>query len=119
MSLQPSGSLIIESSTLALTAGSQQLVDIGGLSVQAQDSFAVVDGVTMIPGGPGTTISGKFASLESGGKTLDVGSGRFAIPPALANRTAGLESFVGGQRSGVEGSLLLMFGGWIICVMIN
>ena len=60
--------------------------------MQAESSFAVVDGVTVDPGAVGATVGRSVVSLELGGKTLDVvGNGRFAMPTALANGTAGLQ----------------------------
>ena len=44
--------------------------------------------------------------LEAGGSTLDVGTRRFAIPTGVANGTAGLLVFEGGQGKCVEVSLI-------------
>ncbi len=122
LSLQPSGTLIVESSTLALSASQlpvPSIDDIDGYSVQEESSFAVVDGVTLTLGDPGATIAGSVVSPESGGKTLDVGSGRFAIPTGLANGTAGLLTFEGGQKRGVEVHLLLIFGTLGLMLLLN
>ena len=118
VSLQTTGSLIVGSDTRALAAPSSSMVNIDGFSVQAQASLAVMDGVAMTPGGPGVTVTGNVVSLESGGKTLDVGSGRFAIPTGFVNGTAGLQVFEGGQKTGIEVSLLLIFGAWIFSVLM-
>ena len=75
---------------------------------QLQGSAIVVNGVTLVPGGPGSTIDGELVSLESGdGETLDVGSGKFAMPTWTGNASVGLQSFVGGQ-GGREGVSLFM-----------
>ena len=86
--------------------------DVDGLSVQAQpqSSLAVIDGVTLTAGEPGITISGSLVSLESEGKTLDVGTGRFAMPTAAMNATAGVQAFQGGQRKGFEVPKIFVFG---------
>ncbi len=88
------------------------IYDVDGFSVQAQpeSSFAVVDGVTLTPGGLGVTISGNLVSLEPGGNTLDVGTGRFAMPTAAVNATAGVQAFRGGQRKTFEVPSILIFG---------
>ena len=46
----------------------------------APSSAVLIDGATLRPGAPGVTISGKVVGLESGGSTLDIGTGRFALP---------------------------------------
>ena len=93
--------------------------DIDGYTIQPKpqpSSFAIVDGVTLSAGGPGTSISGSLVSLESGGKTLDIGTGRFAMPTAAAgvgnvNGTASrVQAFMGGQRRRCEVSGVLMAG---------
>ena len=86
--------------------------DVDGFSVQAQlqSSLAVVDGVTLTPGGLGVTISGNIVSLEPGGNTLDVGTGRFAMPTAAVNATASVQAFQGGQRKSFQVPSILIFG---------
>ena len=107
ISLQPSGTLIMGSSTVNLLTGSGTALlpdpgappagayDLGGLSVQVQpqSSFAVVDGVTLSAGGPGFSISGSLVSLEPGGKTLDVGTARFAMPTEAADASYDVDGF--------------------------
>ena len=113
VSLQPSGTLIVGSNSFALPTPSMSDYDIDGFSVQAESSFAVVDGVTVDPGAAGVTIGGSVVSLEIGGKTLDVGSGRFAMPTASLNGTAGLQTFHGGQGKGRTLSVRKILGAWI------
>ena len=91
---------------------------------QPQSSLAVVDGVTLSAGGPGISISGTLIILESGGKTLDIGTGRFAMPTAAAagngNGTAsGVQAFQGGARKTFEVNEFLVFGmvGWVMYVI--
>lgn len=88
------------------------IYDVDGLNVpaQPQSSIAVVDGVTLIPGGHGISISGNLVSLESGGNTLDVGTGHFAMPTAAINATAGVQAFLGGQGKNFEVSGILILG---------
>ena len=101
ISLQSSGTLILGSSTVDLFSmtgsGTAPLpdpslppsttYDIDGLGVQIQPqaSLAVVDGATLSAGVPGITVLGNLVSLESGGKTLDVGTARFAMPTGVAD----------------------------------
>ena len=91
--------------------------NIDGFSIQSQpqpeSSFAVVDGVTLSAGGPGVSISGSLVSLESGGKTLDIGTGRFAMATGGANgngTASGVQAFTGGQGRRFEVSCVLMAG---------
>ena len=103
VSLQPSGTLVVGSDSFALPTPSMSIYDIGGLSVQAGSSFAVVDGVKVSPGAVGVTAGDSAVGLESGGKTLDVGSSRFAMPTGSVTGPGGLQVFQGGQgRGGVH-----------------
>lgn len=115
VTLRPSGTLIVGSSTIPLLApqtDSPTLLDIDGFRVQAQSSFAIVDGMTISPGAPGTTVDGENVSLEAGGVTLDLGTGHFALPTGSVYKSAGVVAFEGGQGKVVEVSLvvLLSFG---------
>ena len=108
ISLQSSGALIMGSSTVDLwtaesgtamlpdpSAPASATYDIDGLGVQIEphSSFAVVNGATLGAGGPGVTISGSLISLELGGKTLDVGTERFAMPTEVADATYDVDGF--------------------------
>lgn len=108
ISLQPSGTLIVGSSTIPLLPSSSSLLNIDRLSVEAQSSFAIVDGVTISSGAPGVTIDGSVVSLEAGGATLDVGTGHFAMPTGVSNGSNGLLAFEGGQGREVEVPLLFL-----------
>ena len=112
VSLGPNGALQIGSSTIHLlpsSASSNTTID--GLDIKAQSSFIVVDGVTLSPAAPGVTISGERVSLEAGGKTVDVGTGRFAVPtPTTTGDGVGVQAFAGGQAKGLELSMFLICG---------
>ena len=101
ISLQPSGTLVIGSSTISLSIPSQSPSDItiDGFDVKAQSSFIVVDGSTLSAADPGITISGKIVSLEAGGKTLDIGTGHFVLPTRGARNgsSVDVQAFTGGQ----------------------
>lgn len=118
VSLQPSGTLVTGSDSFALPTPSMSIYDIGGLSVQAGPSFAVVGGVTVSPGAVGVTIGGSAVSLEPGGKSLDVGSGRFAMPTGSNTGTSGLQVFQGGQGRGWSLSIQVILGAWIFVIVM-
>ena len=71
--------------------------NVNGMIVQAQQSAVVINGISLTPGGPGTTINGSSVSLESSG-TLDIGTGRFAIPTGSVDDTSILQTFEGAQE---------------------
>ena len=98
--------------TAAAAATEASTYNINGFSVQPQpqSSYAVVDGVTLTAGENAISISGNLVSLESGGNTLDIGTGRFAIPTAGVNATGGVQAFQGGQGKRFEVPCILMFG---------
>lgn len=96
--LQPSGTLTLGSSTIPLLASqtdSPPVLNINGFSVEAQSSLAIVDGVTIRLGAPDVTVDGNNVSLEAGGSTLAVGTGRFAMPTGVTNGSAGFLIFEG------------------------
>ena len=89
VSLGRDRSLDIGTSHFALPPAAQETTPrngfkLNGLTVQARQSPVVVNGVTLTPGEPGTTINGSSVSLEPSG-TLDIGTGRFAIPTGPVN----------------------------------
>ena len=101
LSLEQDRTLDIGTSHFALPSAAQETPPIGfkldGMAVQARQSAVVVNGVTLTPGGPGTTINGSSVSLEAGG-TLDIGTGRFAIPTGPVNGTSFSQTFEGAQE---------------------
>ena len=123
ISLQPSGTLILASSTILLLASqtaAPPVQNIDGFSVEAQSSLAIVDGVTIRPGAPDVTVDGHNVSLEAGGSTLDVGTGRFAMATGVANGSAGLLIFEGGGRAaGVSliSVLICCIGGSLVLIV--
>lgn len=111
ISVQPSGTLIVGSSTIALLSGIPQPtfpsdVNIDGFDVTV--GSAVVDGVRITPGAAGVTVSGKLVSLDTGGSTLAIGTGRFALP--TRTRSVNVQAFTGGQSQGLRSSLSLVCG---------
>ena len=111
ISLDPSGTLLLGSSTIPLLLPSPTAfaaaTTIDGFAIQAEPSFAVVDGITVSAAASGVVVSGQTVSLESGGKRLDVGTGSFALPTG-GNGVGGVQAFEGGQgkRGGVSGWVL-------------
>lgn len=112
ISVQPSSTLVVGSSTILLSSipqpTSPPYVNIDGFDVEVESiSAAVIDGVRITPGAAGVTISGKLVSLETGGSTLDIGTGHFALP----TRTDGpinVQAFTGGgQTKRLRSSLFL------------
>ena len=101
ISLQPSSTLVVGSSTPALLTPESAFpsaTSIDGFDIKIAPSLAVVgDTVTLRPGAAGVTISGKVVSLENGGSTLDIGTGRFALPTA-ANSSLNFQVFTGGGQ---------------------
>ena len=114
ISLEPSGTLVVGSSTIPLlpqiTFASD--VNVDGFDVVPHSSFAVVDGVTVNAAAAGVTVSGKVISLEAGGATLDIGTGHFALPTPVgaANGSVNVQAFTGEQSKGLEVSLYLVWG---------
>ena len=115
ISLRPSGTLLIGSSTIPLFPTQiPSDINIDGFNINAQSSFVVVDRVTLSAAAASVTISGTLVSLEAGGATLDIGTGRFALPTATlgaANGSVNVQAFTGGEgRKGTELSLALICG---------
>lgn len=115
ISLQPSGNLILGSSTIPLLTPQATFssdINIDGFNVKAGSSFDIVDGITLSAGAAGITISSQVVSLEAGGSTLDIGTGRFALPTptGAANDSVNVQAFTGGQSKELKLSLSLVCG---------
>ena len=119
ISLQSSGTLVVGSSTIPLlTSQALPNVIIDGFDVEAESSLVVVDGTTVSAAAAGVTISGQIVSLEAGGATLDIGTGRFALPTGVASGSVDVQGFTGGQRKGLEVSFASMCGVYGIFVLL-
>ncbi|MCJ1263802.1 hypothetical protein MMC22_003672 [Lobaria immixta] len=118
ISLASSGALIIGSSSINL-AGQQSALNVftaGGLIFTAESSAVVVDGTTLLPGGPAVTISGTPISLKAGKDSgvLVIGTSSISLPPYSSTPkifTVGSLTFTA-QSSGVviDGSTLVPGG---------
>lgn len=118
ISLAPSGVLVIGASSINLPAESiaSDVFTAGGLTFTSESSAVIVDGTTLLPGGPGATISGTPISLKAGkdSEILVIGTATINLPA----RTSAPNAFtVGGlkftaQPSGVviDGSTLVPGG---------
>lgn len=121
VSLEPSGNLVIGSSTTPLlTSPVSAGVNINGFDVQAHSSLVVVDGVTLNVAASSVVVSGTAVSLEAGGATLDIGTGRFALPTpmGMTNGSINVQAFTGGQSKGLDGSLSLICGVFATLVLL-
>lgn len=112
--------LIIGTSTINVptpTAAANRFT-IGDLTFTAQSSGIIIDGFTLVPGGPGATISGTPVSLETGGRNLLAGSRILLLPTGLPTATGlitgSAQPFEGGQGENVKPPNLLGLAGLII-----
>ena len=99
VSLEPSGILDVGTGRIHLPAtptAFSSVFTVAGLTVQAEASAVLANGVPLQPGDQGTTVNGHSVSLEQG-KTLDVDSGRFPVPTGSENGTASVQAFKGAQ----------------------
>ena len=120
VSLERDRTLDIGTSHFALPPAAQETPPTGfklnGMSVQAQQSAVVINGITLTPGGPGTTINGSSVSVEPSG-TLDIGNGRFAIPMGQVNGTSILKTFEGAQEKAHRTPLLFYLAAIIVSIL--
>ena len=121
ISLRPSNTLLIGSSTIPLfPTHIPSDINLDGFDINSQSSFVVVDGVTLSAAAAAVTISGTLVSLEAGGATLDIGTRRFALPTATlgaANGSVNVQAFTGGESGkGTELSLALICG---VCGVVS
>ena len=120
ISLQPSGTLVVGSSTIPLLASQVSSdVTIDGYDVKAQSSFVVMNGIILNAAVAGVIISEQVVSLEAGGKTLDIGTERFALPTGAASGSVNVQAFTGGQgKKGVDLSCFILIYGVCGIVML-
>lgn len=100
ITLQPNGNLIVGDETLHLPASTPppSIFTSNGLTFTSESSHIVVDGTTLLPGGPGATVAGTPVSVAPGG-SLVVGSS-----------TISAQAFEGGAgRMDGRGGLVLGF----------
>lgn len=118
ISLAPSGKLLIGTSSIDLPAKSlaSDVFSAGGLTFTSESSGIIVDGTTLLPGGPGATISGTLVSLKAGkdSEILIIGTSTTNLPTQTSAPnifTVGGLTFTA-QPSGVviDGSTLLPGG---------
>ena len=126
ISLQPSGILLIGSSTILLSTTPPPTfpsldIDIDGFNVKAESSsIVIVNGQTLSAGAAGVTLpGGNTVSLEAGGATLDIGTGRFALPTPTGSTAIGtsiddVQAFTGGGQ-GKEKELTLSSLLLVVC----
>ena len=123
-SLQTSGTLIVGSTTIQLSAlqtSLSSILSVDGLVSQGRSSsLAVIDGVTFTPGKADVPVAGSVVSLEDGGKTVDVGSARIAIPTGGAYGVGAMTVFKGGQErdSQIQVSMLSAVGVWAVWILL-
>lgn len=88
ISLAPSGILIMGSSSIDLPFKplASDVFTAGGLTFTAESSAVVVDGTTLVPGGPAATISGTPISLKAGkdSEILIIGTSTVNLPAHTA-----------------------------------
>ena len=110
ISLEPSGTI-----PLSLPSQPPSDITIDGFDIKAHSSFVVVDGKTLSGAAPGVTVSGEVMSLEAGGKTLDIGTGHFALPTRGARNgsSVNVQAFTGGQ--GRKGAKMSSFA--LVCIV--
>ena len=104
-----SGVLVIGTSRISLPtySSSPKIFTVGSLTFTAQSSGVMIDGSTLVPGGPGATISGTAVSIDTGGSGLYVGSRLVPLATGASTTTEGKGEtatalfFEGGQARSV------------------
>ena len=123
LSLDASGELHVGTSSVDLVpfqTATPGVFTVEGLTFTAGASSAVaVDGVTLTPGGPATTISGERISLGVNGR-LVVGSDTVAVPNGAESGISTAQLFEGGQEKVTArllqvGLLVGLASGMIVC----
>ena len=104
---------VVGDSTTTFSAGDHPLT-IDGLTIQAEPTAILVDGIELRPGGTGAVVHGSSVSLNQGG-TLEVGPASLnAMPTKLGNGTSTLLSFEGSQSKACGLSWLLLIAGLLV-----
>lgn len=84
LSLEQGGTLNIGTSRFALPEFQKTTPSafyLEGMTIRLEPSAVLIDGITLTPGGPGVSKDGYRVSLERG-RTLDIGTSHFTLPPA-------------------------------------
>ena len=130
--LQTSGSLIVGSTTIQLSAlhmsfsstpSVEGLVAQGTSSSLAGKTGASVAGsvVSLEKGGKTPdAVAGSVVDLKEGGKTLDVGSAGIAMPTGGTNKTGAITPFKGGQERDIriQMSMIRVVGVWAAWLLL-
>ncbi len=123
LSLKTSGTLIVGSTTMQLSALQTWLsftLNVDGLAAQGtSSSLTVIDGVTFTPGKAGIpAVAGSVFGLDEGGKTLDVGSAGITIPTGGANEVGATTVFKGGQERDMKIQVSMIKVVWVWAVWL-
>ena len=114
ISLNPSGSLLIGTSTIPLQQSTATVVTTDGqVFTIAQNGLIAVDGVILSSGGPGTTISGTPMSVGSDG--IVIGSDRIRLPTANGSASSHVAPFTGSALKSAGSSKLAL---WVVLGII-
>ena len=105
VSLGPSGTLVVGSTTMSLPT--QSVFTVDGQTFTAEPTGFVLEGATVAPGGPGVTISGVDISLGTN-SVLHIGSQTLATLGAAATSSGGASGNSTG--AGIGGAIVSAFG---------
>lgn len=83
-------------------------------NVEDHPSLEIVDGETIHPSAPGSTVEGSFVSLAAGSATLAVGTGRSAMSTSVSKTSAS----AGGQTKGIGVSLMVSWVSGIGVILV-
>ncbi|KAI9810598.1 MAG: hypothetical protein M1827_006160 [Pycnora praestabilis] len=84
VSLDPSGDLILGASTIPLNTGSPKVFTVAGQIFTAAPTGFAAASKTLLPGGPGVTISGTPVSLDPSGELI-IGSSTIPLGPVTSH----------------------------------
>ena len=110
ISLNPSGSLLLGSSTIALPGASTPAVvsTDGQVLTVEPNGLVAVDGVTLSSGGPGVTVSGTPMSVGAGG--FAIGSDVVRLPGVNGSASGSVVQFRGSAAQAARLSRLVLWG---------